>query len=136
MVRYYRKLFTFWSPPSAAEGLERNLEMMSNPLSGYCRQRKEKSREPASGLLQTNTSKNRGTPVQKRPPTCREHPFSVFACPIVIFRRNRSFVSSTEKEENRLFNQQAQIGSLVCIQHCSECQEWWRTGDKVWLPWS
>lgn len=29
----------------------------------------------------------------------------MFACPIVIFRRNRSFVSNTEREENGLFSQ-------------------------------
>lgn len=32
------------------------------------------------------------------PPTCREYPFSVLPCPIVIFLRNRSFVSNTERE--------------------------------------
>lgn len=33
------------------------------------------------------------------PPTCREYPFSVPPCPIVIFLRNRSFVSNTEREQ-------------------------------------
>ena len=33
------------------------------------------------------------------PPTCREYPFSVLPCPMVIFLRNRSFVSNTEREQ-------------------------------------
>lgn len=33
------------------------------------------------------------------PPTCREFPFSVLPCPIVIFLRNRSLVSNTEREQ-------------------------------------
>lgn len=43
------------------------------------------------------------------PPTCREYPFSVLPCPIVIFLRNRSFVSNTEREEaNYLINKYRQ----------------------------
>jgi hypothetical protein len=36
---------------------------------------------------------------KKASPTCREHPFSVLACPMVIFRRKRSLVSTTGRKQ-------------------------------------
>lgn len=41
----------------------------------------------------------RDTSGKMAPLTCREYPFSVLPCPIVIFLRNRSLVSNTEREQ-------------------------------------